>query len=1074
MKKLPSVWQRILPLALAGILVLLAMISGTMAWVDVSQHKTNVAEGSGPPKPADALLQKYETGTERPIPGATFGLYKIETDDTAVLIETYVTGANGQIQASGLKPGNYYWQESHPPAGFSPELEDGQAKKYPFSISAREDEPVRAVAHNSRRLGRLIVTKTVAGEGADLEREFEFTAVIGGIEQIFTLKHGQQKIFEDIPVGALYEILETPVPGYIITSENNAGNVPEAGVTAAFTNTCNVLPSASGSLTVSKTVTGEGADLDKAFHFAALISGEEETFALKHGQSKTFSGIPLGTAYSVTETAAEGYISNHRQYSGTIQVSGAAVILPFVNHYEGDGPPELLGSLEITKRVVGGDIDPDTEFIFAIAFAGDGAPASPQSFSLKHGEKKSFADIPRGVSYTVTETDAGGNIPAFTVVTGMIAGAQTTAAGFVNYVPPEKLRLTVTKRVEGNPGDSSKMFRFALNINGVAHEFDLRPGETSEGFIVFPGDAYSLAERNYLAEGYLQTVVTSGAGTVGGASIEILKTNTYIGPETIDIEGEKTWQSPSKLPDSVTIRLKNGNVIVRTAAITQHDNWRYEFKQLPKRDAMGNMIAYVVEEVRIPGWRPAVTGFDIRNYHQPPVIDAAIEVEKSIVGTSFTDAAFTFVLTPLGGAPVPANQEVSVTGAGKVSFGRIAYSMPGQYIYTITEINGGLQNWSYDASVYTLTVTVTEDNSGQLTIDRALAKADQPAEKALFVNRYDESGETLHVRVTKNWQGGDTGRPQSVLVQLYKDGTPFGSPTTLSAANNWSRVWSGLEKGRVWTVDEASVPQGYTKMVSGDAVNGFTITNIKTAAIPEIETTSVKVTKVWRGENENRPASVAVQLYKEGMATGVPMTLSEANGWTYTWNQLEKGPAWTADEINVPQGYTKAVIGDAANGFVITNTKLHPSQLLEGEVIVSGKKTWHHGENTGDRQPEAITVMVVLKGDGAIVTQRLITANDHWAWAFVLPKYNSEGKEIVYTVNEARIEDYWKTVDGHNLINTYSPGANTDDSYPGGPAGSGPQTDDTGNLGLWLMLMGLSFCGLAVIIFMTARKKWRN
>ena len=1438
MKRVPTVWGRLVGLAMAGVFMLSAVMSGTMAWTDYQQHKTNVAEGNGPPMPADALLQKYETGTQTPVPGARFGLYKLGANGMAVLLETYITGADGQILASDLLPGSYYWQETRPAPGYLPEIEDGQAKKYPFTVPGEGDQSVRVVAYNTRSRGHLIITKTVTGEGADLTREFSFTAVIGGVTHTFTLRHGQQKVFEDIPVGTTYTVTEAHVTGYTITSENHAGDIPEGGVTAAFTNTYAVTQPQLGSLTVTKTVTGDGADLDLDFDFTAVIGGAEHNFTLKHGQSKTFTDLPLGTAYTVTETEVERYMANHLQYSGTITAASQIVTLPFVNHYEGDNPPDLPGSLEITKTIAGPSPDPDKAFSFTVTFEGEGAPDSPQTFFLKHGEKKTFGDIPRGVRYTVAEAPIEGYRPDFATASGTISSNQTAAVNFINRRQsgdPEEYEITVTKRVLGNPpaADSEKPFHFTLTINGTPHEFSLKSGQTSEPFIVQTGDVYSLAEQD--STGYVKSGVVNGYGTVGSVNIEIIQTNTYTGPETIDIEGEKTWwEAGTTLPSSVTILLKNGNVTVRSITTDQSKNWRYKFENLPKHDALGNVINYTVEEVRIPGWRPVVTGYDIKNQHQPPLRDTeVIEVEKAVTGTPPADAQFKFILTAVNNAPMPGNSEITITGAGKARFGQIDYEVPGIFTYTIAEIDGKLANWSYDASVYTLTITVTEDEDGQLKAEKALTKAGQAAEKALFTNRYDESGETISVKVTKRWQG-EGSHPQSVQVRLYRDGTAYGEPTSLSSANNWTRTWTGLEKGHTWTVDEVAVPEGYAKTISGDAVNGFTITNAKQAlspgsirvtkawagegphpqsvqaqlyrdgtaygsavtlsaannwrhtwtglditrtwtvdepAVPEGyskaisgsaaigftitnsknvivppgsirvakawagedphpqsvqvqlyrdgtafgapatlstannwiytwsdlaeghtwtvdepdvpagyikaisgsasggftitntrgggpgETTSVKVTKVWKGEDANRPASIAIQLYKGGVASGLPVILSETNQWTYTWAQLEKGPNYTADEVNVPTDYLKAVTGDAANGFVITNTKLtipdqpghlevsktvagqnpdagkaftftvsfagqgapaspqsfslkhgekktfsnvprgvaytvteapdndyapdfaaitgtiamgqtakaeftnrkkseagdggltvtkavtgeganrdldfsftaviggaeHKFSLKHGqsktfagipkgtaytvteaesetyaatikqysgtvqaaitlpfvnhfeggpagpgEITISGKKTWNHGANPEANWPKNITVIIMA--DNIIVAQRLSSA-ESWSWSFKLPKVDAAGKEIKYTVDEAEVAGYIKTVDGWNLINTFIALPGTDD--PGRP---GPKTDDESNLVLWLILMALSLAGLAavVVISITRRKKRRE
>ena len=149
-------------------------------------------------------------------------------------------------------------------------------------------------------------------------------------------------------------------------------------------------------------------------------------------------------------------------------------------------------------------------------------------------------------------------------------------------------------------------------------------------------------------------------------------------------------------------------------------------------------------------------------------------------------------------------------------------------------------------------------------------------------------------------------------------------------------------------------------------------------------------------------------------------------------------------------------------------TQLPVSPPGDEQVIVSGKKTWDHGKNPIAKRPTSITI--IIKADDSIVTQRLITAADHWAWSFMLPKFNGEGKEIKYTVDEARFEDYVKAVDGYNIINIYKPGGNTDDPDSGLPGGSPPKTDDTGNPALWLTLMAASLGALVVIIFSRRRR----
>ena len=86
------------------------------------------------------------------------------------------------------------------------------------------------------------------------------------------------------------------------------------------------------------------------------------------------------------------------------------------------------------------------------------------------------------------------------------------------------------------------------------------------------------------------------------------------------------------------------------------------------------------------------------------------------------------------------------------------------------------------------------------------------------------------------------------------------------------------------------------------------------------ESTSISVYKVWAGTTDT-PASIMVQLYRNGVPYGNSRYLNPANFWSYTWTNLSVDASWTVDEYNVPTGYVKTISGNASVGFVITNTR---------------------------------------------------------------------------------------------------------------------------------------------------------
>ncbi len=80
-------------------------------------------------------------------------------------------------------------------------------------------------------------------------------------------------------------------------------------------------------------------------------------------------------------------------------------------------------------------------------------------------------------------------------------------------------------------------------------------------------------------------------------------------------------------------------------------------------------------------------------------------------------------------------------------------------------------------------------------------------------------------QVNKLWkdQGYEAERPQSVTVQIYRDGV-FVEEIILSDENDWTYQWTAADDGSFWTVVERDVPEGYTMTVTEKAFS-FIIEN---------------------------------------------------------------------------------------------------------------------------------------------------------------------------------------------------------------------------------------------------------
>ena len=90
----------------------------------------------------------------------------------------------------------------------------------------------------------------------------------------------------------------------------------------------------------------------------------------------------------------------------------------------------------------------------------------------------------------------------------------------------------------------------------------------------------------------------NGYGTpLSGQTITVPATNIFVGEVQREIKGEQTWAlggyDESVLPESITIRLKNGALLVEEISVTPDEKgeWHYTFTAL-KYGADGEEIAY--------------------------------------------------------------------------------------------------------------------------------------------------------------------------------------------------------------------------------------------------------------------------------------------------------------------------------------------------------------------------------------------------------------------------------------------------------------------------------------------------
>lgn len=260
---------------------------------------------------------------------------------------------------------------------------------------------------------------------------------------------GLEVLKEDGKTEYKYSVNEENVSGYKseVTESEDSDTAGDGSKIKVFTVTNT--KTETGSLKISKTVKGNGADKNKAFKFkvelknggnpvsgvypldgtagsktGTIVFDENgmASFELSDGESIAIAGLPVGADYTVTENAYKDYKpSDNGKYNGKIE-AGKTGEISVVNTYD------EKYDISVSKTVKGNQGDKSKNFEFMLKLTGSDGLVVPGSvdveknvnfetmkvvdgevkFTLSHGEKIIFKKLPAGVKYEVTETVTDG------------------------------------------------------------------------------------------------------------------------------------------------------------------------------------------------------------------------------------------------------------------------------------------------------------------------------------------------------------------------------------------------------------------------------------------------------------------------------------------------------------------------------------------------------------------------------------------------------------------------------------------------------------------------------------------
>ena len=500
----------------------------------------------------------------------------------------------------------------------------------------------------------------------------------------------------------------------------------------------------------------EKADLERYYNFRVSILKEDGTvdtdynekngddqfedgvveFELKNGEQKMFRGFERGTKYKVEEILTdedgnrftttvsydifdeEGGVIEHKEKTGTShsgELTQEDETIVFTNNC-------AAGSAVLSaKKAANNDLG-DAEFRFELLnAAGDVIETSDP---VKQGETAAFTPI------EYTQKDVGEYV--YTIREEIPDGVDENNK--LNGITYDTHERTVTVKVE-DAGDGT------LTIT-----YDGAPSFQTEEF-----------SNTYAAEGRISLHAAKEFTGRDWTEDDKFEFTLAADPENPSraILPEKTTATATKDEQTVTfdeIRFTKPGTYKFTITESKGDLKGVSYDTAPKTITVAVTDSGDGTLTAVPTPDTAtVTAYNVYNANG----EISLGAEKVLTGRDWTENdKFEFTLTadennPEGATMPDTVVKTATSDARTVTFDPIRFKEAGDYIFTITETNGGLSGVTYDTAPKTVRVSVSDNGDGTLT-----AKADPESAKVTVENTYEASG-AIKLHAAKKFTGRD-------------------------------------------------------------------------------------------------------------------------------------------------------------------------------------------------------------------------------------------------------------------------------------------------------------------------------
>ena len=619
----------------------------------------------------------------------------------------------------------------------------------------------------------------------------------------------------------------------------------------------------------------------------------------------------------------------------------------------------------------------------------------------KKTASKSEIGIDKEFTYTIEWKNTTGKDVTVTITDKLSEGQDFVSGDGATYNPQTRTVTWKNVKVEAG-GTLSKSFKAKLNDKAAAKE-ENKAGIDIDGIVT-------------------------------------VDTNTTEVKPLIDISGIKTWSGDNDTdrPESITVRLMNGDKEVSYKTVTASDEWKYTFEDVPKYDSDGKVIDYTIKEDSVAGYVTSYDGSNITNYKPGAPVKTSSAADNNNEVTVGKNITYTIEWKNTPGKDVTATITDTLTKGQEYLADNEINKQNG------AEYKNGVVSWK-DVKVKkgetfkrSFVVKVT-DEAAAVIENKAVVKV---GDNVNIETNTTEITTKIDISGTKTWVGGDKDSRPAVTLILTRT-IKGGTPETVTAEPEWSNtdkdVWtykySDLERadkdGNIYTYTVKEVPvKGYVASYDGnDITNTKPDTPEKTAngkTDGEIKVgDEITYTIKWTNNIGKDVTATITDTLTKGQEYLEDNKINKQNGAEYkdgvvSWKDvtIKDGESFEKSFVVRVTDEAEAVVENTAKVLIGDNVDIstNPTKLVT-KINISGEKRWEDNDDNFKLRPDKITVK--LKADGKVIDTKDVKPDETGKWNFTfsdLPLYK-DGKKIDYKVEEEHVDGYSTTIDGYDITN---------------------------------------------------------